>query len=333
MIKKFSIITSGIIKEILDSSHIDVYNIIRDTYLKFGNNEAINPPSYFLKFPDKPSSRIIALPALIKQDPRIAGIKWISSNPENLNLGLKRASAVIILNDYETGYPIACLEGAIISSRRTVISAILAAELLKKNHTNLGLIGAGNIAKEFVDSVIPRNWNLNSINIFDKNPYASVQLKNHINNLQPSFNPHCSDSLEDAIKKSDIIFLSTTSSSPYINDISLFKHNPVLLNISLRDLDPEIIINSNNVVDDIDHVLAANTSVHLTQQKYNTKNFINCNIAELINGYKNFSENKPIIFSPMGMGILDLALSIFVLKNAIITKKDIDIENFFDDSN
>ena len=41
----------------------------------------------------------------------MAGIKWIASAPDNIHKGLERASALIALNDADTGQPRAILEG------------------------------------------------------------------------------------------------------------------------------------------------------------------------------------------------------------------------------
>ena len=97
-------------------------------------------------FPDRPSSRIIALPASIGGPARVDGLKWISSFPENVAAGIPRASAVLILNDHDTGYPFACLESSIISATRTAASAALAADWLSRGRprpSRIGFVGTG----------------------------------------------------------------------------------------------------------------------------------------------------------------------------------------------
>ena len=88
----------------------EIVELVEATYRLHGAGDSVNPPSYFLRFPDRPSSRIIALPASIGGPTRVDGLKWISSFPENVAAGIPRASAVLILNDHDTGYPFACLE-------------------------------------------------------------------------------------------------------------------------------------------------------------------------------------------------------------------------------
>lgn len=332
MTGKFSIITSAAIKKIIKSQSHSIYEMVKLAYIKQGEGIAKNPSSYFLTFPDKPKSRIIALPGLISQNPRIAGIKWISSNPDNLLNDLKRASAVIILNDYDTGYPIACIEGSIISALRTVYSAIIVGEYLsdvKHSKKVIGIIGTGNISGHFVESIINERWEIEQIILYDTNNKAAVKFKEEIQNLNSNIKIDIQDDLNTLIINSEMIFLSTTSQVPYIRDFSLFKSNTIVLHISLRDLAPEILTASNNIVDDVDHVLNANTSPHLAYQKTGNKSFINCTVYELINGYNNFDPKKTIIFSPMGMGILDLMVANYLYEEAKRQNLNIEINNFF----
>ena len=78
------------------------------------------------------------------------GVKWISSFPENVAAGLPRASAVLILNDDDNGYPFACLETSIISATSTAALAASAADWLtggRRRPVRARFFGAGLIAR------------------------------------------------------------------------------------------------------------------------------------------------------------------------------------------
>jgi ornithine cyclodeaminase len=108
-----------------------------------------------------------------------------------------------------------------------------------------------------------------------------------------------------------VVFV-TTAPAPWVVEPDLLSAGQCVLNISLRDIGPEIIGSSHNIVDDIDHCLTANTSPHLAEQKYGHRDFIDGTLAQLINGDIVLGENKPKIFSPFGLGVLDLAVGRYI---------------------
>jgi 2,3-diaminopropionate biosynthesis protein SbnB len=324
---EFYLISGGVVNEYLTSNTHACYEAISEAYLLYDDGQAINPNSYFLRFPDKPKMRIIALPAHLGGRFDSSGIKWIASNPDNIQQSLPRASAVLILNDYETGYPYACIEASLISAERTALSAVLAAEQLSgqsKKINKLGIIGCGILAKSVYNVFIKLGWKVGEVVLFDLDDVSMAKLSKSITQ-KVSF----AKSSDDLVAQSDVIVLTTSALSPYINDVKLFSHAPIVLNISLRDLAPEILINANNYVDDVEHVLQANTSPHLTYQAYSHKDFINGTIADLINNKIEVDELKTRIFSPMGMGILDLALGKLVFEHAYTTNQAIIAHDFF----
>src|SRR6185503_18632769 len=105
---------------------------------------------------------------------------------------------------------------------------------------------------------------------------------------------------------------ATVAPRPYIDDPSWFGHGPVVLHVSLRDLAPEILLASTNVVDDVDHCLRAETSPHLTEQLTGSRDFVAGTLADVLAGRLTVPADRTVVFSPFGLGVLDLALGKFV---------------------
>ena len=127
-VPSFAVVSGGQVQHSLQGREKQIVELVETTYRLHCAGDSVNPPSYFLRFPDRPASRIIALPASIGGQVRVDGIKWISSFPDNVAAGIPRASAVLILNDHDTGYPFACIEASIISATRTAGMAAMAAD-------------------------------------------------------------------------------------------------------------------------------------------------------------------------------------------------------------
>ena len=86
---------------------------------------------------------------------------------------------------------------------------------------------------------------------------------------------------------------------------------------------------SHNVVDDIEHVMKANTSPHLAEQKTGDRDFVTGTLADIINGRRSVDRTRPVIFSPFGLGILDLALGKWVYDEAVAAGQDVRLSDFF----
>ncbi|GHD60859.1 2,3-diaminopropionate biosynthesis protein SbnB [Jeongeupia chitinilytica] len=327
----FSVIPGESINSLIQQNRGRIVDIVRTAYIEHELGQTINPDSYFLRFEDKPSSRIIALPAALTGDTRLSGIKWIASYPENIQHNLPRASATLILNQYDTGYPYACLEASLISAARTAASAALAASVLgseQRHARKIAVIGAGIIARNILEFLIDQDWRTEQLAVFDLNPQDATRLAAHGHKLA-GYHSVISASLQDALEGADLVILATTVATPYITEPDTFKPGQLVLNISLRDIAPEIVMAANNVVDDVEHCMKANTSPHLAEQKYRTRSFVNGTLAQVITGAITLDRNKPTLFSPFGLGVLDLAVGHFVYEQATATGQAHQIPNFF----
>jgi ornithine cyclodeaminase len=329
---KLSIINGKTVSDIIRAQRGECIDTVRDAYLAHAEGRSVNPDSYFLRFPDKPDCRIIALPAYLGSGFDVAGLKWIASFPGNVQRGFPRASAVLVLNSYDTGYPFAILESSIISAARTAASAILAAYWLngrsRRAHA-LGIVGTGFIARYVYEFLINTGWEIDEVRLYDRSPLESEKFMHSACSPERHRRVVVAPDMENLISACDLIVFTTVASAPHITDATLFEHNPLVLHLSLRDLAPEILLRSQNVVDDVEHVMKANTSPHLAEQQTGNRSFVTGTLAEIMGGHRTVDRSRPIIFSPFGMGILDLAVGKWVYDQAVASGRDLCLSDFF----
>lgn len=90
-----------------------------------------------------------------------------------------------------------------------------------------------------------------------------------------------------------------------------------------------MILAASNVFDDVEHCLKANTSPHLAEQATGGREFVTGTLAGVLNGEVTVPDNRPVVFSPFGLGVLDLALGAFVHQRARAAGKALAVPDFF----
>ena len=129
-----------------------------------------------------------------------------------------------------------------------------------------------------------------------------------------------------------LILFTTTATDPYLADEKLFSHSPTVLHLSLRDICVNVILASQNITDDVDHCLKARTSLHLTEMATGRRDFISGTLVDLLDKKVKPDRDRPRIFSPFGLGVLDLAVGNFVLEAAQSSGAAIAVPDFFSNS-
>src|SRR5690606_9372794 len=102
-----------------------------------------------------------------------------------------------------------------------------------------------------------------------------------------------------------------------------------VLHVSLRDLSPEVVLSSVNVVDDVDHCLKADTSPHLAEQRTGNRDFVDGTINDVLAGELKVPADRPVVFSPFGLGVLDLAVGKFVYDQVMAHGEPTVVPDFF----
>ncbi|MER7151482.1 2,3-diaminopropionate biosynthesis protein SbnB [Streptomyces lydicus] len=308
-----TVIGAGDVAAETDRHRPELLDVVRAAYLAHDAGQSSNPHSSFLRFPHRSRSRIISLPAYLGGEFEVAGNKWIASFPDNTQQGIPRASATLILNDCVTGYPFACMESSIISATRTAASAVLGAQTLlgARRARRVGIVGTGLIARHVWRFLRDLDWEIDGFRLFDLDPAAAghfgVVMAEHT-----EAEIVVADTVEDAFIGCDLVVLTTVAGEPHLHDPRLLAHNPVVLHLSLRDLAPEMILAAQNFTDDVDHAVRERTSLHLTEQRTGNRDFIDGTLGDLLRERLRRDPGRPAVFSPFGLGVLDLAVGKWV---------------------
>jgi ornithine cyclodeaminase len=240
----------------------------------------------------------------------------------------------MVLNSLETGRPEAILEGSLISAARTAASAALAADVLhaKGDIDVLGVIGCGLINREVVRFIAALQRKIGSILLFDIDPVRAAGYRDLLAPIVGSVPVTVCGSVDEVMRAAAVISFATTAVEPTVPDISVCRPAATILHVSLRDLKPEAVLAADNVVDDIDHVMRAQTSLHLAEQKVGHRKFVRCSLAEILMGNQpaRRDDRTVAVFSPFGLGVLDLAVAKLVMEDALKQGRGIRIDGFFE---
>lgn len=310
-----------------------IIELIGEAYVIHEEGDSCLPHSVFVRFPDRKRERIIALPGYLGGNKDLAGIKWIASFPENHARGISRASAVMVLNSMQTGRPQAFMEGSIISAKRTAASAALACDQLHASGDidTLGIIGCGLINREILRFIASLQRSIGAIRCYDVSAERAADWAESVRGIVGDIPIEFSDDPYDVLARCAVVSFATTAVEPTINDVSMCPKGATLLHISLRDLSPEAILMGENVVDDVEHALRAQTSVHLAEQLSGNRDFLHGALAQVLTGAipPRADADAISIFNPFGLGVLDLTLGNYAYERAREQGMGTEISDFF----
>lgn len=269
-------------------------------------------------------NRIIAMPAFVGGKFNISGIKWIASFPDNIQKAIPRAHSVVILNDADTGQPVAIINTSLLSVIRTASVSGLMMKYWKKERNldkfTLGIVGWGPIGQHHLKMFLSiYGDSISKIYLYDKRPVINKDDIMYSNKEKIVI----ADSWEQAYENADVFVTCTVSNERYIDKKP--KEGSLQLNVSLRDYKLEVFdyIKDAIIVDDWEEVCRQNTDIEFMHKEKNLNEDMVKTIVDVVcNDYlKTIKKEQCIMFNPMGMGIFDIAIGKYYLDTA--NKKDV----------
>lgn len=255
-------------------------------------------------------NRIIAMPAFLGGDCDMAGIKWIASFPGNIGEGIPRAHSVVVLNESDTGVPVAIINTPLLSILRTAsVSGLMLRYFIatrKLDKFNVGIIGFGPIGRWHLKMILSLyGEKINKIFLYDIRPVIDIES---IDTKYKEKIVVVSD-WRDAYQDSDIFITCTVSDERYIDEQP--KVGSLQLNVSLRDYREGIFdfVKGGIVVDNWDEVCRENTDIENMHKTRDLQEGDVMTMDDVVcrNGIGSMKSGQVVMFNPMGMGVFDIA--------------------------
>lgn len=252
---------------------------------------------------DPPGGFYGIMPALT---PNGLGQKIVTFYPPNAAKGIHTHMALIILNDRETGAPLAIMDGRLITEMRTAAVSAAATKLLAPNDSKvLAILGSGVQARSHLEA-------LSVVRKFDEIRVWS-QTKANAEKFAKEIGAKVT-SQEDAVRGADVVVTVTSSQTPVLHGAWLKPGAHVnavgACRPDWRELDDDAMRNSVVFVDSREAALKESGDVILSGAK------IYAELGEVFAGNGDIDPNRTTIFKSLGMAVEDIAAALLVYNKA-----------------
>lgn len=297
----------------------DILHLTREALIAHGKKEYEMPAKIGVH--PYPEVFFHAMPAFVPSK-KAVGMKWIECYPNNPNkFNLPQTTGLLILNDIESGCPIAIMDSTWLTAMRTPAVTVLAAAELHPDAETFGMFGCGVQGTEHVKYVVHTLKKLKKIYIYDTKETAMDDL---IREVQPKIDVEIVKGANpEAVAKSCQVLSSATiilkEPLAVVKDQWISKGQTILPCDLNTFWDPIISKRADKyIVDSIEeHQLFADMGYFPDGLPE-----ITCETGEVLAGLHKGRENKDelIVNSNIGMAVCDVVVAREIFNRALENK-------------
>jgi ornithine cyclodeaminase/alanine dehydrogenase-like protein (mu-crystallin family) len=153
----------------------------------------------------RPDCFIHAMPAYVREL-EVAGLKWVSGYPPNTAIGLPYITGLLVLNDCETGVPLAVMDCAWVTAMRTGGSVGISAKYLARIDSDCAaIVGCGAQARTSLMALVEELPGLAEVRCYDLFPEASQRFIAEMARSFPALRFVVCDSAPAAVGPADVV--------------------------------------------------------------------------------------------------------------------------------
>jgi ornithine cyclodeaminase len=284
-----------------------------DAFRLHHQGKTIMPHKAVLDMGERERGRSNAMPAYVAGDYEAFGIKWLAGFPNNPRLhGLPRATGFYILNDSETGIPLAIMDCTLLSAMRTgAVTGVGAKYMAREGSETVAMIGTGVQARTQLEALKVALPGLAECRAFDiRQDSAEVYAAEMSERL--AMNVTAAPSAEVAVRDADIVVTVTVADEPIVKEAWMTSGSLFAAVGSYQEQEFAVVQNSDRVVvDSMEAVVHRGTPVIALMAESGMIALEDVQeLGAIVSGDSpgRESADERVFFAPIGMGITDLCL-------------------------
>ncbi|RGH48445.1 ATP-grasp domain-containing protein [Coprobacillus sp. AM37-9BH] len=299
-----------------------VIDVCEQAFIEYAKNNVVIPDKISVIFNQETQDRINCLPAAILKE-RIYGMKWVSVFPNNPHLrNVPNLSAVILLSELKSGFPVAFMEGSLCSNLRTgAVGAVAAKYLSRENSEIIGFIGAGEQAKSHFLSIMNVKPNIKICKVSSRTHKSELKFIEQMKRFYPHVRyVACNSNYQEAVDNADIIVTAISGQEKILKD-NWIKDGAFYCHVGGLEDDFGVPQKADKIIVDNWEMVKHRTQTisQMYQNGLLSDKDIYANLDEIIMHKKagRENENEFIYFNSVGMSFVDVSLANWMYKKVV----------------
>lgn len=253
-------------------------------------------------------NNMLTMPAAAKVG---MGVKIVSVVPSNTARGLPVTNGLMVLNDSETGVPVAILNATTLTALRTGAVGALGVKYLTRQETcSVGIVGCGMQAAWqaiFACAVRP----IREAFVFCRSMVGFEQLAETVNRHAQGVRLTSCQSARELLERTDLVMTATTSSEPVLPDEPRLLENKHFISVgsyrpNMQELPDSVYRLAGLLAVDSEHACHEAGDVINPLRKGILKETDVFSIAECVTGKRTLDTARTTAFKSVGAAIYDL---------------------------
>lgn len=299
-----------------------LFEVVEDAFMKYLHGDVLFPDKISQIFDQKTQNRINCMPATLLGNDMVCGMKWVSVFPTNASQAIQNVTGVMLLSEIKNGFPIAVIDGTLVTKMRTSgVGCVAAKYLAPSKIKTIGIIGSGEEARMHFALLKHLFPTIKECRVSSRSVSNEESFVRKFSNITPDVKfVACNNNSYKCASDADIIVTAISGQAPVLKASDVTKGG-LYIHVGGWEDEFEVALKAHKIVCDDWEASKHRTQTICRMYKEGIlkDHDIYANLSDLISGRKKGreSDDEFIYFNSVGLSYIDLNFANYIYKESV----------------